>query len=283
MATNRSTTSRFVLSLLTLSSITLLALGPSLNGIRGRVRDSLRPARNLGGSITAPIDDAVGKARNYRALKEENARLIRERDEAKASAYKYDDAVRENRELLMLGKFRDPNGYKSVNARVVSLGGSNFEDKVELDRGANDGVVLGAPIVTAAGLVGRVVRVYPSSSDAALITDPELKVGVRLAKSGDVGIATGLRISNQRTPRLVVNLVGLDAKPEIGEMIVTSGLQKSAFPPGLPVGIVRKFKPGAINLDLTIDPVVDLRPSHLSFVKVLLVKATPTPTTVALP
>jgi rod shape-determining protein MreC len=271
VAANRSSSSRFVLSLLVLSSITILVASPSLTSLRGKVRDSLRPARSFGGRLTAPIDDAVGKARNFRELKLENERLRRQLDEALANKYRYDDAVRNYRELLKLSKFTDPDGYKSLNARVVSLGGSNFEqEKIELDKGSDDGVVVGAPVMTASGVVGQVIKVYQSSADAALVTDPELRIGVRLAKSGDLGLSAGL----SRAKGMKIDLLALGTKPEVGEIVVTSGLQKSSFPPDLPVGIVRSFKNGPLQVDVRMTPVVDVRPANLSFVKVLLIKAT---------
>ena len=55
-----------------------------------------------------------------------------------------------------------------------------------------------------------------------------------------------------------------------GEAVVTSGLAGSTYPPEIPVGKVRSFAkpPGAVQQEITIDPVVDI--SRLEFVKVLL-------------
>ena len=46
-------------------------------------------------------------------------------------------------------------------------------------------------------------------------------------------------------------------------------MQQSVFPPGIPVGVVRTahLRAGALQQDVTIDPVVDVR--RLTFVKVL--------------
>jgi rod shape-determining protein MreC len=69
---------------------------------------------------------------------------------------------------------------------------------------------------------------------------------------------------------LPVDLVDVGTKVSGDEVVVTSGLQGSVFPPGIPVGKVRaaKVQPGSLSQDVSIDPLVDL--TRLDFVKVLL-------------
>jgi cell shape-determining protein MreC len=69
---------------------------------------------------------------------------------------------------------------------------------------------------------------------------------------------------------LNVDFVPAATKVTEGEAVVTSGLSDSAFPPEIPVGKVRTARtpPGAIQLEITVDPSVDL--ARLEFVKVLL-------------
>jgi rod shape-determining protein MreC len=260
----RGPRSRFVLAVVVLSSLTLLALGNVLGGARGRARDSFRPVRSVGDALTDPLDSAIGRATSFRDIKAENARLREALDAARADQLRYADAVRERDALLRLGKFRNPAGYTSVGARVISMGGSNVEDKIEIDVGTRDGVRPGAPVVTEAGLVGRVLSATAGYSVVALVTDPESSVGVRVAASGEVGFARGQRVGAP----MVVELLAPDTKLEKGDVLVTNGLQRAAFPPSIPVGRVRSVRPGSIQLDVELDPVVDL--STLSFVKVLL-------------
>jgi rod shape-determining protein MreC len=268
VATEQSTGSRFVVGVVVLSSLTLLALNTSLSPARGQVKSVLRPARSMGLAATAPIRNAVGQKLSYRALVKENARLRRELDIARADSLRAADAVRERKQLLAFNKFRDPDGFRSKSARVVSLGGNNFEDKAEIDIGSSDGIAIGDPVVTEAGLVGRVVKVYSRSADVALVTDPEISIGVRFAKSGEVGLATGLEPKAAKQILLMrIKMVALDSKPEIGEILVTSGLEKSTFPPALPVAKVKSVKAGAIDFDIEATPIVDLK--RLGFVKVL--------------
>jgi rod shape-determining protein MreC len=129
------------------------------------------------------------------------------------------------------------------------------------------------PVVAGSGLIGRVVHVSKARATVMLITDPSSSVGVRFQSSGDVGVAKG---SGPRDP-LHVDLVDVDAKIGQGEPVVTSGLQGSVFPPAIPVGRVRSARvpPGALQQEITVDPVVDLR--RLEFVKVLRWEPQPRP------
>src|SRR5207244_4579232 len=123
----------------------------------------------------------------------------------------------------------------AVAARVVATSPSNFQLTVEIDHGIPAGLRKGMPVVTGAGLAGRVVAVSQERATVLLLTDPSFNVGIRLSASGDVGVARGNGI---RQP-LPVDLVDLATKVTGGEVVVTSGLQGSVFPPGIPVGRVR--------------------------------------------
>jgi rod shape-determining protein MreC len=122
------------------------------------------------------------------------------------------------------------------------------------------------PVVTGAGLVGKVVAVSQERATVLLLTDPSFNIGIRLSGSGDVGVARG---NGSRQP-LPVDLVDVGTKVTGHEVVVTSGLQGSVFPADIPVGRVRsaKVQPGSLQQEISIDPVVDL--SRLDFIKVLL-------------
>ena len=143
---------------------------------------------------------------------------------------------------------------------------SNFQLTIEIDRGIPDGLKKGMPVVTGAGLVGKVVAVSRERATVLLLTDPSFNVGIRLSGSGDVGVARG----NGNHQPMPVDLVDIATKVTGHEVVVTSGLQGSVFPPGLPVGRVRSatVPPGSLQHQISIDPVVDL--ARLDYVKVLL-------------
>src|SRR5207253_6910177 len=133
----------------------------------------------------------------------------------------------------------------AVAARVVATSPSNFQLTVEIDRGLPAGIQKGMPVVTGAGLVGRVVEVSQERATVLLLTDPSFNVGIRLSGSGAVGVARG---NGTRQP-LPVDLVDVGTKVAAGEVVTPSGLQGSVFPAGIPVGRVRaaKVPPAALQ------------------------------------
>ena len=157
-----------------------------------------------------------------------------------------------------------------VNARVVADSPSNFELTIEIDKGTSDGVAVGMPVVTGAGLLGRVVDTSKRRSMVEVLTQEAFSVGVRLAAAGSpdsgvVGVANGRGYHRPMT----VDLIDPGVKIAKGDLFVTSGLQQSRYPPGIPVATVvsATSRPNALQQDVDVEPVADLR--RLAFVAVL--------------
>jgi rod shape-determining protein MreC len=271
----RSRRHRFVLVLLTLTSITVLTLdyrdSSLLQSVRSSARDAFAPIQSVTDDVVSPVANFFDTITHFRTLKSENARLRQQLDEARGEAARGADAERERQSLLALQGLDFVGGLNSVPARVVANAPSNFQVTVTIDRGSDAKLAVGMPVVTSAGLVGRLIEVSKLRSTVLLITDPSSSVGVRLTGSGEQGVAGGGGASEP----LRVDLVSTDAKLAEGEPLVTSGLAGGLFPAQIPVGRVRSatVPPGALQQDLTIDPLVDLR--RLEFVRVLLWRPTP--------
>jgi rod shape-determining protein MreC len=267
----RAARPRFILLLLVLTAITLLTLDQRgtgsgvINQVRGGARDAFAPVGRAADRVLQPVGNFFEGMIHYGDLKDENARLRDQNEALRGKALQAQDADRERRALLDQQDLTFVGDIPKVRARVVSAGASNFELTVEIDRGTNHGVAKGMPVVSGAGLVGRVVEASRTRATVLLLTDNTFSVGVRLSTSGDVGVADG---TGGRKP-LNVRLIDTATKVDKGEVVVTSGLQQSVFPPGIPVGKVLSAHtpPAALQQVVTIAPVVDLR--RLEFVTVL--------------
>lgn len=267
----RATRPRFVLLLLVLTAITLLTLDERgtgsgvIDSVRSGARDAFAPVSRAADHVFEPVGNFFEGMIHYGDLKAENARLREQNEELRGKTLEAQDALRERKALLDQQDLDFVGDIPRVRARVVSTAASNFELTVEIDRGTNAGVAKGMPVVAGAGLVGRVVDTSRTRATVLLLTDSTFSVGVRLSTSGDVGVATG---KGSRTP-LRVDLIDPATKVEKGEVVVTSGLQQSVFPPGIPVGkvLAARTPPGALQQEVTVTPVVDIR--RLEFVTVL--------------
>jgi len=260
-----------VLLILVLSAVTLLTLDERTGGlgvvdtVRDGARDALAPVRDATDSAVRPVADFFQGIIHYGRLEETNARLRDQLAARDAELARTADAERERHELLDQQQLEFAGDIPAVAARVVLASPSSLDLTVEINRGRDAGVSPGMPVVTGAGLVGRVADVSRTRATVLLLSNPTSSVGVRLAGSGEVGVASG---RGARSP-LQVDHVDPAAKVAPGEPVVTSGLQESVFPPGIPVGRVTaaRVTPEAVQQDVTVEPIADLR--RLSFVKVL--------------
>ncbi len=132
--------------------------------------------------------------------------------------------------LLNYARTQPENRYLAAN--VIGKDVSPFLRSVLINQGSDAGVARGMPVVTARGLVGRVVEVFASYSRVELITDPQTAVNIKFQDSRAEGILSA-RINGE----MFVDLINLDAEVEQGELVLTSGLG-AKYPPDIPVGSV---------------------------------------------
>jgi rod shape-determining protein MreC len=267
----RTARPRFVLLLLVLSALTLVTIDTRAGGsgvigqIRAKAHDAFAPVQDATHSALRPVGNFFTGVVHYGELKSENARLRDELAKVRGQQLQAADAQRELQLLLDQQHLDFVGNIPTVAAEVVDTSSSNFELSVQINRGTSSGVAAGMPVVAAAGLVGRVVEVSAKRSTVLLLTDPTFSVGVRLTTNGDAGVANGRGRDNPMT----IDLVPPNTQLNHGDVLLTSGLQLERFPKGIPVGRVRAVKqqPGALQEDVTMDPIVDL--SRLEFVQVL--------------
>ena len=266
----RTSRPRFTLLLLVLTAVTLLTLDERSNGLgvidtaRDGARDLFAPVQDAADAAFSPVTNFFQGALHYGDVEAENARLREQLAEREAALLRAADADREREALLDLSQLDFVGDIPTVDARVVMSPASGFDLTLSLDRGRDAGVAPGMPVVSGGGLVGQVVDVSRTRSTVRLITDVSSSVGVRLA-SGEVAVAAGRGSGST----LRADLVDPTAKVDKGETVVTSGLQNSVFPAGIPVGTVvaATASTGALQQDVTIEPIVDLR--RIIFEKVL--------------
>ena len=270
MALSRRTgRSRYILPVLILVSITIITLDYRgvgfVDSARNTSIDAVAPVTHALKKVFHPVTNIWNGIFRYDEVNKENERLRQELDEARGDTLAAVDAERQREELLALLDLDYLGNVPTVAARVVSGAPSNFDATIEIDRGTGAGIKEGMPVVTGAGLVGNVVRVTSQRSVIRLVTDPTFAVGVSVPTAEDDGIAKG---KGPDRP-LGLDLIDARSKVGVGSVVMTSGLEGSLYPAGIPVGVVRTVRhpAGALQLDITVDPAADL--DHLEFVKVV--------------
>jgi rod shape-determining protein MreC len=267
----RSSRSRFTLILLVLTSVTVITLdfrGDSagvIEGVREVALDVFSPVKDAADQVFAPVENAWNGIFNYDDLEDENERLKERLAEVQGERAQAKELQRQYRELAEQQRLPFAKEIPQVSARVITAPVSNFELSFEVSVGREQGVKEGMPVVAGRGLVGRVVRASSRQSVVQLVTDRDFAVGIRLAGSGDIGIAYG----RGRDQTMTVDAIEPKTKVKTGELATTSGLVESAFPPAIPVGTVQKARAerGELQQEVTVTPLVDV--AKLTFVRVL--------------
>ena len=134
---------------------------------------------------------------------------------------------------------------RSIPARVIASGVSNFEWTVTIDRGSDDGILVNMPVVTGTSgeprLVGRVLRVTPISAEVQLLIDRDFAVPGRLSTSKETGLVEGRGEDDLRMDLLSPGVEVSETEPE---SVFTVGYwvngQRGLYPPGLLIGTVSR-------------------------------------------
>jgi rod shape-determining protein MreC len=262
--------SRTRVTVLVVASITLLAIGlrdvPVVRDVREGAADVLSPVQGAVDTVTSPVRNAWHGVTDYEDVRDERDRLRAEQAEAEAADVRATDAEQQLADLSQVLDLPFAGDVPTVVGRVVAGPRSNFSHAVQIDKGSDDGVAVGMPVAAGAGLVGRVTQVTAGTARVELVTDPEFRVGVRLASTGDLGTARG---QGRDDPLVVDSSIPPRTEVPAGTGVVTSGVDRSAFPPGIPVGTVRSTHEGSggLSLELEVDPLVDVE--QLSYLSVL--------------
>jgi rod shape-determining protein MreC len=155
----------------------------------------------------------------------------------------------------------------ALPAQVIGEDASSWFRTVMLDKGSDDGLREGLPVVVAEGAVGRIIRCSPRESRVLLITDASSAIASLLQESRTRGISRG------KGETVSLEFALRQDPVEVGELVITSGTG-GVFPKGLVIGTVSRVVHDDYGLfqEVTVIPAVDF--SRLEEVLILL-KETP--------
>ncbi|WP_372735970.1 rod shape-determining protein MreC [Nocardioides sp.] len=224
----------------------------SLDSIGGQA-SPLDPARRLVGEIYAPVDSGVESVlgpflavprwfESQDALRADVDRLQAENTSLRGELAGIDFDRNRLVEYDGLTATAEQIGYALVPARVIGVGPAQaFSRTVTIDAGSQAGLRPDLTVVSAAGLVGRVIRVTTGTATVLLLIDADSTVGGRLASSMKIGFLRGRGelADFGPDPELDLELVDQSSVPRRGETVVTWGSQGGApYVAGVPIGTV---------------------------------------------
>jgi len=205
----------------------------------------------------AAIQDSVGETWNhYIALQhvwEDNQRLKQEIQQLQGEQNRLREQAILTREFQKLSLYQATAPMTTLPARIIGRNASNWYQAMIINKGTRDGIHAEMGVITDAGVVGRVVRVNPTTSVVLLLSDPNVAITGMIQTSRDEGIIQG-------TPQGNIHMKYLPplSPVQVGDVVVTSGLTKD-FPRGLHIGHIQQITKAATDLFQSgeITPIVD--------------------------
>ncbi len=189
-------------------------------------------------------------------LEDDNLRLQDEMLMLQFKLQKLDHLDAENQRLNELLKATYIIDDVAVRAQLLGESPDPFSKRVIINKGSNEGVFIGQPVIDAHGLMGQVVQVEPLTSWVLLITDPLHATPVQVNRNGLRAIAAG---TSDILHQLMLENVSITADIQVGDELVTSGLDQR-LPAGYPVGVVSSVKndPGQSFANIKVTPSAQL-------------------------
>ena len=187
-------------------------------------------------------------------LNEENDQLRKRNLELEVEVSKLEAIERENQILREGLKISAINQYELEFATVVGKDIQSPQDWVLIDKGTDNGIKKDMAVVSREfALVGKIIEVMPDFSKVILITNKESMVATIIEGERSQGL-----VKKEEKGKLFMDFIPRNEKLEIGQKIITSGMDK-IFPKGILIGKIESidFSQNQLFQKITIAPVVD--------------------------
>lgn len=207
-----------------------------LHTIQGSVSGIVAPLKFVGALGNSAADSAGDALSNATASDDSLSGLRDQNQQLRERVAELEEYMQEAQRLQALIGIQDAYGFESTGARVIGRNTDAWNQFVTIDKGTNDGLRSGLPVMSQAGLVGMIVSTTASTADVRLIVDPESGVSAMVQSNRTEGIVHG-----SLEGVLYLEDMAADANVTEGDVVITSGLGGSYFR-GLIIGTVTKVE-----------------------------------------
>ena len=206
-----------------------------------------------------------------RGVRAENRALKAEIERLRIEQIRLNEDAAQARRLQALFAFKEQFISATLPAQVIGSGGSEQSRVIYIDKGESSALKPDMAVITIDGIVGKVLKVFHSTSQVLLIDDQSSGVGGILEKSRLQGIVRGTQ-----SGEVVLEHIMSDNPVQPGEVVRTSGGDR-IFPKGLPVGTVSQVGNGPdLFLTIRVKPAANLSQLEEVLVVTKLVEQEPT-------
>ncbi len=256
---------RILLAALMLLSLMLIYMDRQQNGIVQAVQttldDMLLPVMQVASAPVKTVSDVRQIAGNWMMTYHENARLVKENQQLLHWKEMAHAMKMENESLRQLMHYSPPGTTSFVTAKVISYASGPYSRSVIINAGANSNVKKDQAVVSAEGLIGRVIAVGEDSARVLLLNDMSSRIPALAGNTRAV-------VQGANDHLLKIQLSEALSDIEVGAQVVTAA-DGDVFPSNLLIGTVFKKQDDT----LWVRSVADMNDLH--FVRVLNYAATP--------
>jgi rod shape-determining protein MreC len=220
-------------SIIVVLSLGLIISAKSLSSVRLYVSTLFSPLQFMANAPLDVLDTVSENVKSRDALIKENSSLRQLELFVSDRLLIMNHLEQENDRLRALLGSQATTTVKKLIAQVQAVGSDPFRLQVMINRGLNDGVFVGQPVVDEHGVVGQIVEVSQYSSRILLIADNSHAIPLRNQRN-DVRL---IGLGKDDVHQMELQYVTKSTDVKIGDMLVTSGLG-GRFPEGYPVAKV---------------------------------------------
>ncbi len=216
---------RFILPLV----LVLISLALVLGSTEGRVKR----ASWLGRTVFYPFTHSLRLFRTNTILKAEIAQLREEQAAATLENLKLRNALKESQTLQAIAF--DTGEIAFEVAEVIGYSGQFQQRNLVVNKGSAQGIETGDPVISARGIVGRVISVSAANCVVLPFSNPRFQIPVMDKVTSVQGI-----LQSDLAGKTNMNMIKLGSQISAGDTIVTSNLS-TLYPKGYPVGTVSRI------------------------------------------
>lgn len=222
----------------------------------GRYQGGLDNLRKASITVFSYLEEPLSNIRVYRQalktntyLRKQNVLLLDELSRLRSAAHR-------NEVLRGMLKFSSESDRTLYPIQIVGKELNQVTNSLTIDAGSEQGIKRGMPVVSADGLVGKVILTAHGYSQVMPFLNTLFKVSAKLQESNAFGIVSW---DGSSINELQLNYVPQTTEVQVGEVVVTSGYSNQ-FPPNIPIGEVIRAVPlqGKETQTIYIDPFVNL-------------------------
>lgn len=212
----------------------------------------IRNFRTISVGIIASVQSAFDWVPNPWDLEVENRALRQLNRDLSLEAMRLRDAGVKVEKLRQMLEFRQTSPLKLLAAEVVGKPTLQLRNYVTIDRGAADGIRIGMPVITPAGLVGRIVGMNDNFAIALLVINADSRIAARTLRARNTGILVW-----DKEERLLLQNIPSVLTQQLGDTVITSGLS-SLYPEDIVIGTVERVEEeqGTLYHRITVKPTV---------------------------